>query len=323
MFERFTEHARRAIYFASEEAQSLGSARIDTVHLLLGVLREDQTVVQAGALDTIRKNLEEVAPHKGKRVAVVGDLPLSKASSRALSLAHKEADALSQKLVGIPHLVLALLRIEDCTAAKLLRAYGMDYERYRETRLAKPLEEPRSFQASERPIERVSPWSDAPSVPAAAPGLEPSIRALENLLDGTVAHLHAYSISYGEQRLKREPQGDNTWTRKEAFGHLIDWAMAHQQWFALALAESKLTAPRYPGEAEVAVQHYADYSWWETVDLWVMLNRLLVHVLRRVPEDRLDVPCRIGIAHPIPLAELVSRYVEHCEDIVGQILARL
>lgn len=153
--------------------------------------------------------------------------------------------------------------------------------------------------------------------------MEPSIRALENLLDGTVAHLHAYSISYGEQRLKREPQADKPWTRKEAFGHLIDWAMAHQQWFSLALAESKLTATGYPGEAEVALQHYADYSGWETVDLWVMLNWLLIHVLRRVPEDRLGAPCRIGIADSIPLAELVSRYVQHCEDIVGQILARL
>jgi hypothetical protein len=323
MLERFTERARRAIYFASKEAQGLGSARIDTVHLLLGILREDQTVIQAGALDTIRKNLEEVAPPKEARVAVVGDLPLSKVSSRALSLAHKEADTLSQKLVDTPHLLLALLRIEDCTAAKLLRAYGMDYERYQETRLAKPLQEPRSFQASERPIERISPWSDAPSVPAAGPALGPSIRALENLLDGAVAHLHAYSLSYGEQRLKREPQGDKTWTRKEAFGHLIDWAMSHQRWFALALTESKLTAPGYPGEAEVSVQHYADYSWWETVDLWVMLNWLLVHVLRGIPAAKLDVPCRIGIADSIPLAELVARYVQHCEDIVGQILAHL
>jgi ATP-dependent Clp protease ATP-binding subunit ClpC len=145
MFERFTERARRAIYFALKEAQGLGSARIDTVHLLLGILREDQTVaaqVGAGALDTIRQNLEEVAPPKKARVSVVGDLPLSKASGRAISLAHKEADALGHSRVDTPHLVLALLRIEDCTAAKLLRAYGMDYDRYRETLGSKPLEEP-------------------------------------------------------------------------------------------------------------------------------------------------------------------------------------
>lgn len=322
-FERFTEHARRAISYASREARGLGSPRIDTVHLLLGILHEDQTIAGAGAPDTIRKNLEEVAPPKEKRVSVAGDLPLSKVAGKAISLAQKEADALRHGQVETAHLVLALLRIEDCTAAKLLRAYGMDYGRYRETLRSKPLETPTAVRASERPIERVSPWSETPSVPPAAARLEPSIRALESLLDGTVAHLHAYSISYGEQRLKRVPQREKPWMRQEAFGHLIDWAMAHQQWFERALAESKLTADGYPGEAEVALERYADYSWWETVDLWVMLNWVLVHMLRRIPAGQLDVPCRIGIAHPVPLAGLVSGYVEHCEDMVGQILAHL
>jgi hypothetical protein len=54
-----------------------------------------------------------------------------------------------------------------------------------------------------------------------------------------------------------------------------------------------------------------------------MLNWLLVHVLRGIPAAKLDVPCRIGIADSIPQAELVARYVQHCEDIVGQILAHL
>jgi len=54
------------------------------------------------------------------------------------------------------------------------------------------------------------------------------------------------------------------------------------------------------------------------------LNRLLLRVLLRVPEDRTGVPCRIGIiAAPVPLAKLMDAYVEHCEDIVGQFLAHL
>jgi hypothetical protein len=54
-----------------------------------------------------------------------------------------------------------------------------------------------------------------------------------------------------------------------------------------------------------------------------MLNWLLVHVIRRIPEAKLNVPCRIGMADPISLAELVTVYVQHCEDIVGQVLAHL
>jgi hypothetical protein len=59
------------------------------------------------------------------------------------------------------------------------------------------------------------------------------------------------------------------------------------------------------------------------VDLWVSLNRLLIHVLARVPEEKLQTPCRMGTAEPIPFSKVVEIYIEHCEDIVARILARL
>jgi len=40
MFERYDEHARRSIFFARQEASHLGSAWIETEHLLLGILQE-------------------------------------------------------------------------------------------------------------------------------------------------------------------------------------------------------------------------------------------------------------------------------------------
>ncbi len=320
MFERYAEHARRSIFFARHEAALLLSERIATEHLLVGLLRDDKRgVLQISerAAESIRLRVEHGAPRPESGHAGV-DLPLSDECKLALQLGAKEADALQHKPIDTPHLMLGLLRIEDCTAAKLLREFGTDYDRYREALRTKPSEEPRTSRLREKPLERPSPWNESPARPAAAPRLEPSIRTLENLLDSTVAHLHAYSDSYGEQRLRRKP-----WTRKEALGHLIDWAMAHQQWFACALIQSKLTAAGYPGEAEVPSQRYGEFSWWETVDLWVSLNRLLLHVLMRVSDDKLEVRCRIGIADPISLADLVAGYVEHCEDIVGQILARL
>ena len=41
MFERYTEKARRVIFFARYEASQFGSPYIETEHLLLGLLRED------------------------------------------------------------------------------------------------------------------------------------------------------------------------------------------------------------------------------------------------------------------------------------------
>ena len=40
MFERYTERARRVIFFARYEASQFGSEYIQTEHLLLGLARE-------------------------------------------------------------------------------------------------------------------------------------------------------------------------------------------------------------------------------------------------------------------------------------------
>ena len=45
MFERYTEKARRVIFFARYEASQLGEALIEPHHLLLGVTREDKQMV--------------------------------------------------------------------------------------------------------------------------------------------------------------------------------------------------------------------------------------------------------------------------------------
>ena len=66
MFERFSEHARRAIFFGRNEAQLLlGAERMETEHLLLGILRDDKRGVlqiSAEAAAAIRRRVEQSAP---------------------------------------------------------------------------------------------------------------------------------------------------------------------------------------------------------------------------------------------------------------------
>jgi ATP-dependent Clp protease ATP-binding subunit ClpC len=134
MFQRFTEHARRSIFFARYEASALGTSQITTEELLLGILREDKTVasrLSAGAVEAIRKELEQLAPPKGERVPTSVDMPLTHETKRALAYAVEEADALHHKMIDSPHLVLGLLRVEGCLAATLLRKHGLEYDSYR------------------------------------------------------------------------------------------------------------------------------------------------------------------------------------------------
>ena len=44
MFERYTEKARRVIFFARYEASQFGAPAIEPEHLLLGLMREDKTL---------------------------------------------------------------------------------------------------------------------------------------------------------------------------------------------------------------------------------------------------------------------------------------
>ncbi len=164
----------------------------------------------------------------------------------------------------------------------------------------------------------LEPSPQREEIEAASPSLRPVLRRLQGLMDATLPHLTAYPDADRDKFLKRK-----RWTRKEALGHLVDYASSHQQWLARALAEPSIVVPSYPQDSWVSAQHYRDFSWLDLMDLWALLNRLLVHVVTRIPEEKLNTPCRIGFEEPMLLSRLITRYVDHCEDVVGQILARL
>jgi len=73
----------------------------------------------------------------------------------------------------------------------------------------------------------------------------------------------------------------------------------------------------------VAAQQYQTFSGPALVDLWVAVNNLLIHVIAVIPEDKVNVVCRIGIGEPVALWTLIEHYIGYSEDLVGQILARL
>jgi hypothetical protein len=327
MFERYTEHARRVIFFARYEASNFGSPYLEPEHLLLGLLREDQVLrsrLSTGGINQIRKRIEESNPHREK-ISTSVDLPLSIDAKRSLAFAAQESTELNHKVIECGHLVLGLLRIENSIAAAALQQAGIDSASYRQVVTESPsprdrnLEDPRRHRPNRiRPIERLRQGEERAATKSLAPSLQDQIDTLAELVEATVNHISAYSAAYGEKRLKRKP-----WSRKEAFGHLIDWATAHQQWFARALMAPKVVVLGYPPDEWVSAQKYATFQWEDIVDLWLLVNRLLIHVLSQIPEEKLKMPFHIGIEEPIPLAEVVDRYIAHYEDLVGQILARL
>jgi len=142
MFERYTEKARRVIFFARYEASQFGAPYIETEHLLLGLLREDKALAfrflaTQGNFESIRQQIETASPSR-QPVSTSVDLPLSNESKRILAYAAEEAERLSHKWIGSEHLLLGTLREEKCFAAELLQERGLRLSAVREELARQP-----------------------------------------------------------------------------------------------------------------------------------------------------------------------------------------
>jgi hypothetical protein len=135
MFERFTDKARRTIFYARFEASQYGSPYIETEHLLLGLLREDTNVAtllpEMKPIHQIRREVELLIEPR-ERISTSLEIPLSAQCKKALNLAAEEASNLKDRHVGTEHLLLGLLRIKDGLAATILCADKIDFAKLRE-----------------------------------------------------------------------------------------------------------------------------------------------------------------------------------------------
>ena len=156
MFERYTEKARRVIFFARYEASQFGAPAIEPEHLLLGLMREDKTLTARflaraqTSLEAIRKEIEGRAPLREK-ISTSVELPLAPETKRVLAFAHEESDRLQHRHIGTEHLLLGLLREERSMAAEILYERGLRLNAVREEVSRQSGNDPRAAQKKETP----------------------------------------------------------------------------------------------------------------------------------------------------------------------------
>ena len=131
MFERYTEKARRVIFFARYEALQYGSQVISPEHILLGLMREDKTLSarffpfrNSLSVETVRREVEERITLR-ERIPQSAELHLSNETKRILALAAEESRKLKNRHIGPEHLLLGILREEKSIAAEILFGYGL------------------------------------------------------------------------------------------------------------------------------------------------------------------------------------------------------
>ena len=129
MFEKFTERGRKIIIYAKEEAERRNNDYLGTEHLLLAILREEDsipiTIIKKMGLtvDEIKFEVEKNLPIGGS-LLTFGDIPFTPRAKKVLELAIEEARLLGHNYIGSEHLLLGIVREDEGVAGKVIRNLG-------------------------------------------------------------------------------------------------------------------------------------------------------------------------------------------------------
>ncbi|HKQ98264.1 MAG TPA: ATP-dependent Clp protease ATP-binding subunit, partial [Candidatus Polarisedimenticolia bacterium] len=157
MFEKYTEKAKKVLFLARYEASQMGSKVIGSEHLLLGLLKEGDELVQElfarsnVNVELLRAEIEARGPSGEKQVTPI-EIPFSEEAKKVLASAEEEAERLLHPNVSDEHLLLGLLRVEDSAAGRILAEKGMRLYALREETVAAWKQRAQPRKAKETPF---------------------------------------------------------------------------------------------------------------------------------------------------------------------------
>lgn len=168
---QLSDELSEIISYSREEAMRLGSYTIGSDHLILGIIRHQdnsafEILMKFGVDYKILKNRIDEKIKTGEMVPYeqADKLNLTKGAENSLKVMYLEARSLDESKPGPLHLLLAVMRVEECTAVEILREYQITYDSIRATLKGKQIQKPSSVSAFEDETEGrpKNPGSDAP-----------------------------------------------------------------------------------------------------------------------------------------------------------------
>jgi len=158
MWQRFTESARKVVFYAQEEAQNAGGQYVSTEHFLLGICREPECrgakILEACGVcvDHVREILLAQIPTQ--ELGKTRGITLTPRAKRVIDLAYDEARTFRHNYIGTEHLVLALIREGDGLAGLCLAQLGMELARAEDVLRQFDAEGPETTKPSPKKEER-------------------------------------------------------------------------------------------------------------------------------------------------------------------------
>ena len=130
MFNNFSQKAGMALNFALQAARELGHSYIGTEHLLLGLTQTEDSVAQKALTEngiSVEGLVSRIAEAVGTGApSNVSGQDMTPRMKKILEQAYGEARHLGHNIIGTEHLLLALLKENDCKAVEILESEGVD-----------------------------------------------------------------------------------------------------------------------------------------------------------------------------------------------------
>jgi ATP-dependent Clp protease ATP-binding subunit ClpA len=159
---RLTPEARVAVGIAHAIARISASQSIETEHLLLAIMRENPGFLNLFLKTKVTGDPMREVIHqncaKGVDVSKLREAPIPKRTEefeRVIALAAEEAQRAGREDIGIDHLLIALMREEHSTAARILRERGADIDLVRIQLAAAPYEPPSGRELKLRALSKM------------------------------------------------------------------------------------------------------------------------------------------------------------------------
>lgn len=138
MDSNFSPKVKEIISYSREEALRLGNDFIGTEHLLLGIIREGQSIairilesLNINLFD-LRNEVEQVIKDKAsKATGNLNSLPLTRQAEKVIRITVLESKSLKSPTIESEHLMLSILKSSESPAAQILKNYDVSYEGFR------------------------------------------------------------------------------------------------------------------------------------------------------------------------------------------------
>jgi hypothetical protein len=131
---RWTEHGRKVVQLAQEEARRFNHEYIGTEHLLLALVKKGSgtavAILAQLKIDParLRTEIEKIVLPGPEEVVTLGRMPQTPRAKKAIEYAIEETGCFGHVEVGPEHLLIGLLREEEGVASQVLRDLGLQRE---------------------------------------------------------------------------------------------------------------------------------------------------------------------------------------------------